>query len=267
MSTPRFTTKLSNRKVLIIGGSAGLGLSIASGVLEFGGIAIISSSSQPRIDSAVKSLQSTYPSAASRIHGLTIDLATNDSSVLDTRVLQLLEASKAAHNGAPIDHIAFTAGDVVPIAGIETASVETIQRLLQVRVQGAMFVAKHAGKYLAPGPGSSFTLTTGNSKDRPKKGWAMVAGLIGTSQTGLVRGLAVEMAPVRVNLVTIGMTDTEILGKIGISEEMKVRMAREEMLTGRIGSPDDVAEAYLYVMRDANVTGQVITTDGGHLLA
>lgn len=96
------------------------------------------------------------------------------------------------------------------------------------------------------------------------RGWGAVGAYAGALQ-GLVRNLALEMAPVRVNLVSPGAVETELWGReeglAGVREEVAGKA-----LTGRMGRPQDVAEAYLYVMRDWNVTGSVVRTDGGAVI-
>ena len=82
-----------------------------------------------------------------------------------------------------------------------------------------------------------------------------------------MRGLAVDLAPIRINLVSPGVVDTEFYNYFageGLEEMMKY--FRSETLVGMVGRPEDVAEAYVYAMRDGFVTGSVITSDGGRLL-
>jgi NAD(P)-dependent dehydrogenase (short-subunit alcohol dehydrogenase family) len=85
----------------------------------------------------------------------------------------------------------------------------------------------------------------------------------------MVRGMAIDLAPVRVNLVSPGAVVTELWDKMGMGEEktqaMLVEMGKQTA-TGRVGRVEDVAESYLYLMKDQNITGAMISTSGGHLL-
>ena len=83
----------------------------------------------------------------------------------------------------------------------------------------------------------------------------------------MTRNLAVDLAPIRVNLVNPGAVETPLWGAMGEEafEGMKKGIAAR-LLTGRMGRPEDVAEAYLFAMRDGNCTGSVIGTDGGGVL-
>ena len=86
----------------------------------------------------------------------------------------------------------------------------------------------------------------------------------------MVRGLAVELKPVRVNLVAPGAIDTEIFDTYSGGDAARrtrlVELYGSKTLLGKCGAPEDTAEAYLYMMRDSFVTGHVLFTDGGYLL-
>lgn len=90
-------------------------------------------------------------------------------------------------------------------------------------------------------------------------GWA--ASLYGT-----VRGLALEMAPIRVNAVSPGATATELWGPPGEARERLEATISARALLGKSGLPEEVGEAYIYLMKDTNNTGSVISSSGGSLL-
>lgn len=93
-----------------------------------------------------------------------------------------------------------------------------------------------------------------------------IPAAFGSAGEGLTRSLAVEMAPIRVNLIKPGAIDTELFDRIPMPKENLLAMFAKETLVGRVGAPEDVAEAYLYCMKDRFVTGTVIGSDGGRLL-
>ena len=71
----------------------------------------------------------------------------------------------------------------------------------------------------------------------------------------------------RVNLISPGAVETELWD--GLPKDKRAEMMKgfeAKMATGKVGQPEDVAESYLYCMRDGNVTGSVISTNGGHLI-
>ena len=83
----------------------------------------------------------------------------------------------------------------------------------------------------------------------------------------MTRGMALDLKPIRVNLISPGAVDTELWGNLSPEQQeaTKKRLA-ENVPTGKMGLPQDVAEAYLYVMKDQNVTGSVVSTNSGSLL-
>lgn len=84
----------------------------------------------------------------------------------------------------------------------------------------------------------------------------------------MTRNLAFDLQPIRVNLVSPGAIKTELWDSMA---DEKAKQAMFEQVakaapTGRLGQPEDVAEAYLFLMKDANVTGTVVDSNSGALL-
>lgn len=75
--------------------------------------------------------------------------------------------------------------------------------------------------------------------------------------------MALELAPIRVNIVAPGFVDTRLWGEL---REKLVAAQDGSVLTGRAGQVEDVVDAYLYLMKDGNATGQVIRTGSGATL-
>jgi NAD(P)-dependent dehydrogenase (short-subunit alcohol dehydrogenase family) len=81
---------------------------------------------------------------------------------------------------------------------------------------------------------------------------------------GLTRALALDLAPLRVNVVHPGATETELWGTLGVADRQKSREVFERTsLSGRAAGPEDVAEAFGYLMRDWNVTGASVHSSSG----
>ncbi|PTD05050.1 hypothetical protein FCULG_00000109 [Fusarium culmorum] len=261
-----FLRKLLSKKVLIIGGTTGVGFSVARAVLEYGGIAIISGSTPSRLSSAEDSLRSLYPDIpATRVAGKLANLS--DPATCEAQIVDLLDyAVQAGTNDQRIDHVVFTAGDTLALVPLKESSAENVLKIAQVRYTAAAILAKYLvdDKYMTAGPEASLTLTAGSGATKPfGRDWALVAGM-GAGMEGLVRGLAIDLAPIRVNLVVLGLVETDMVrdryGKDGIDYMVS------QTLVGKIAKPEDVAEAYLYCMKDQFVTGKVLSTDGGRLL-
>lgn len=75
----KYSNKLEDSRVLIIGGSSGIGYSTAEACLEYGALVTIASSNASRVGTAVSKLQSSYPSSRSRVHGQVVDLSKSDT--------------------------------------------------------------------------------------------------------------------------------------------------------------------------------------------
>jgi NAD(P)-dependent dehydrogenase (short-subunit alcohol dehydrogenase family) len=124
--------------------------------------------------------------------------------------------------------------------------------------------AKHAAPLIRTG--GSITLTTGALGQKPRKGTVVVAGMA-SAVDGLTRALAVELAPVRVNAVCSGTVRTNLLSSMSTADrEVFFSQVGSKLLTGMVGNPKDLAEAYLYLMRGSFTTGQIIVVDGGSVL-
>ncbi|RSL97736.1 hypothetical protein CDV31_012916 [Fusarium ambrosium] len=264
----KFTSKLHGSRILVVGGSAGVGYAVAEASIEQGAAAIIiSSSNSGRVESSVTRLRKSYPSKAERISGVACNLAQEDE--LETNIVALLNA--ATNNGAQkLDHIAYTAGDTPIPKALGDLDLDYIKGSFLVRSFAAMLLAKHASKYLAPGPGSSFTLTSGTASVRPNPNWPALTAVT-SSVTGLATALALDLRPTRVNAVVLGVVNTETFqsywtDKTLEEKEKLVALTTAKTATGAIGKPEDVAEAYIYCMRDWNVTGTAIYTNSGQLL-
>lgn len=255
----KYSNKLADARVLVIGGSSGIGYCVAEASLEFGASVIISSSQQSRIDSSIDQLLKTYPSAKGRIAGYTCDLS---SPSVEANIEKLFEQC----GGPKFDHIVHTAGDALATLKLEDATLESIQKAAMVRFNSPLLLAKHAPKFLNPGPASSITLTTGSVSRKPNKDWSVVASYA-TGLHGMMRNLALDLAPVRVNLISPGAVVTPMWdGMPREKAESFMEHIKGKCTTGEVGRPEDVAESYLYVMRDRNVSGSVVDTNGGCLL-
>ena len=253
----KYTNKLAGARVLIIGGSSGIGFAVAEACLEHRCKVIISSSQQSRIDSSIERLLKQYPSTKDRLSGYPCDLS---SPSVDENIKSLFSKIDV------LDHIIFTAGDPLATIPLKEATLESIQRAGMVRFFAPLLVAKYGHEHLAPGPGSSIILTTGTISEKPMAGWTIPASYAGGHHS-MMRNLALDLKPTRVNLVSPGLVGTEMWDWMPKEQfEGFAEGHRKGTTTGEVGRPEDVAEAYLYCMRDRNVSGSVIDTNSGSLL-
>lgn len=116
------------------------------------------------------------------------------------------------------------------------------------------------------GPKASLTLTTGSVADKPMPNWATVASYAGGLHS-MTRSLALDLKPIRVNLVSPGAVETPLWNHIPEAERKKLfEHMKKGTLTGQVGQVEDLAEQYLALIRDNNVTGSVVYSNGGHTL-
>lgn len=237
--------KLEGKHVLVIGGSSGIGFAVAKAAIGEGAQVTIASSNVDKLAGALK-----------RLGG-------GEGKLLDVTGEAAVEAFFAG--SGPIDHIVFTAADwgLVDQHEFAETDLDKAAQLFEVRFWGALRVVKH-GARLVP-PGGSITLTNGMAAHRPDKGMATSAAMAGAVEH-LVLGLAVELAPVRVNAVCPGAIHTEAFDAVPpeFREFQQARLA--EQLLPRVGTPEECAEAYLYLIRATYTTGQVLRVEGGWTL-
>ncbi|CRG84997.1 hypothetical protein PISL3812_02153 [Talaromyces islandicus] len=260
--------KLHNARVLLLGGTSGIGFATAEAAVEAGAIVIISSSTSERLESAIERLKTSYPdaSAANKIHGHLCDLSQAD--LLEVNIKTTLEFA-SNNNTTKIDHITYTAANVPRMPTVSDYQVSETNAALLFRYDAPIILGKLAPAYLSPGPRSSITFTGASTATKPTPGRGILTALGGASE-GIAKGLAVDLAPIRVNIVSPGTVDTELLRALAGPDpkawEGFKEILKKVTLLDQVGEPEDVAEAYIYLMKDRNITGSVIHTDGGRLL-
>lgn len=261
MSPAKYTSKLRDGRVLIFGGTSGIGFCVAEAAIKHGAYVCICGSKQAKLERAISRLRSAYPDSASKVSGHVCDLSQPDSIEfnLDT-------ALRFATADSKVDHVVFTSGDALRNVPIAEATIETILKVGNVRFLGPLMLGKLAPKYMSAGPKSSITLTGGTMSQKPAKGWTLIAAW-GSGIGGITRGLAVDLAPIRVNMVSPGAVHTELFDDIPKERLDSVLQGfRDGTLIDKVGKPEDLAEAYLYPMKDQFVTGKIFESDGGRLL-
>lgn len=171
-------------------------------------------------------------------------------------------AALAARAGR-FDHLVSTAAMHAngPVTELELVDV---QRAFAAKVIGPLLLAKHlVGQVNA---GGSFTFFSGMAAWRPAPARTVMATTNG-ALAFLVRALAVEIAPVRVNAISPGIVDTGSWDGLGADKEAFLRGVAERNPARRVGTPDDLIQAVLFAIGNPYVTGTVLHVDGGGRLA
>ncbi|KAH7141398.1 hypothetical protein B0J13DRAFT_58592 [Dactylonectria estremocensis] len=260
----KFINKLHNQRVLILGGSTGIGFAVAEAAVEHGADVIISSSNQNKLDRAVERLKEHIATAnlpPRHVSGKTCDLSRSET--MEDNIKSLLDFATAA---GKIDHVVFTAGDAVKLHSLDAVSAEDIPKIGMVRVTGSIMLAKHLSKYMNQSTNSSFTLTSGTMSWRPSPGWSILAN-VGGGVESLARGLAIDLKPIRVNCAIPGAIHTEMFDTIPSERlEAALESMRKDTITHTVGTPEEMAEVYLFLMKSTFSTGTTVAADGGRLV-
>ena len=236
---------LEGKRIVVLGGSSGIGLATAQAAAREGASLVIASSRRARVEEAL----ATLPAGA---EGHALEL-TDATAVRDL----------FARLGA-FDHLVFTAGETLQLASLADTDLDAARRFFGLRYWGAFTAAKYGSGSIRPG--GSIVLTSGIAAVRPRAGWALGASICGAME-GLTRALAVELAPVRVNIVSPGVVRSPLWAEMAEADrEALYRGIAASTPVGHVGEPAEIAEAYLYLMRQTYGTGQVLVVDGGAVL-
>ncbi|MBW4662128.1 MAG: SDR family oxidoreductase [Drouetiella hepatica Uher 2000/2452] len=234
---------LENQHVVIVGGSSGIGLATGHLVRQLGAAVTLISRDAEKLHQAAKQLDGVQTAIA--------DFA--DETAISAAFADL----------PPIDHVYVAAGSFVG-GNILEGNMADFRQAIDTRVWGSVHVVRAAVPKMN-GTGS-LTFTGGLSTDRPVAGaWATAVATAAAEQ--LARALALELAPIRVNAVSPGWTDTPMWDDIFGEEKQNVfsRVATQ-VLSKRLSTAAEVAQAVIFLMNSRTVTGEVIHVDSGHRL-
>jgi len=236
---------LSGQRVVILGGTSGIGLATAQASGKQGASIVIASSQRARVDDAL----ATLPVGA-------------QGHVLNLTDEQAVKAFFVALGS--FDHLVFTAGETLKLGRLVDTDIAVAKDFFRLRYWGAYMAAKYGCSHIRAG--GSIVLTSGLAGERPRAGWSLAASVC-SAMEGLTRALAVELAPIRVNIVSPGMVKTPLWANMPESDrEALYRQTGERLPVGRVGDVHEIAQAYLYLMEQTYGTGQVIRVDGGGAL-
>jgi NAD(P)-dependent dehydrogenase (short-subunit alcohol dehydrogenase family) len=237
--------ELSGKRIVVLGGSSGIGLAVAQQAVAQGATAIIASSNADRVKQAVATLDG-------KAEGHALDLS-NERDIQN--FFQKI---------GDFDHLVFTAGDTLQLNVLEATDLTKARHAFELRYWAALAAVKYASPHIHKD--GSIVLTTGVAGRRPHKGWTVAASVCGTIEA-LTRALAVELAPIRVNAVCPGVVRTNLWQSMNANaREQLYESVGNSLPVGRVGEPYDIAQAYLFLMQEGFSTGQTVVVDGGTVL-
>ena len=233
----------SGQRVLVIGGSSGIGFATAKLAADWSADVTIASRSEAKVAGAVAAI-------GGGASGRALDLTSDDG------------VAAFFGDGTVWDHIVVT-GSQVTMAPVRDLSMDVAEDAMDSKFWGFYRVARHARIK----DGGSLSVVAGFLATRPAAGRALM-GAINAALEGLVRGLALELRPVRVNAVSPAVVVTEMWA--GMSEDARKAMfdsISASYPAGRPGEPDEIALQLLLLAATGYATGTVVTLDGGASIA
>lgn len=233
-------TRLDGQRVVVVGGTSGMGLATVRAAAALGA-EVVSAGRRPRADRA-------------RIAG---------ARQVETDVTDEASVRSLFADVGDLDHLVVTASPGTPGAFLDQdlAGARTV-------MDGKFFGSWMAARYAAPQlrAGGSITFVTGAAVVRPPVHGSMITAAFAAVE-GLTRALAIELGPRRVNTIRPGYTDSEMWSFLPAPErdDLRRRVA-DAMPVRRMGTPDDIAHAAVFLMTNPQVTGAVLEVTGGEPL-
>ena len=232
--------QLAGKKVVVVGGSSGIGLATAELARHESADVIIASRNAEKLDAVAGRL---------KVAAIPADV-TDDASI-----------ENLFKRCGPVDHVVVTAAQL-RTGPFKTVAMADVRATFEGKFWGAWRVARMAEVRA----GGSLTLVSGFLSIRPRPNSAVISAANAALES-LSRALALELAPLRVNCVSPGIIDTPIRAAMP-------EAARQEMLAkaaaglpvGRVGQGEDVARQIVACMTNGFMTGSTIYLDGGALV-
>lgn len=233
---------LQGKRVVVLGASSGIGLATAQAAAREGASLVVVSSQEARLKEALKTLPANT-------EGHNFDLAHEESQKAFFEKI------------GDFDHLAFTAGDTLVVGPFDQVELAKAKRYWELRYWGSYYAAKYGHKHIRKG--GSITFTGGAFVGKAAEHWATPIAVVHALK-GLTESLALELKPLRVNVVAAGMMKsplwTEMLGDAvdGVFEA-----ATAGFPLGRAGTAEEMAKGFVYLMNQTYSTGLCLLIDGG----
>jgi NAD(P)-dependent dehydrogenase (short-subunit alcohol dehydrogenase family) len=239
-ATIQHEPELLGQTVVVIGGSAGIGFETARRARSEGAKVILTARNPERLERAATEID---------------PLSTAAFDATDPVALERFFRDLPA-----IDHVMVTAGR--PYYGrLADMDFAKIRDLIGEHLLQALYVARNAANKVKPGGTLIFMGGTGGR--RPAIGMS-IAGAVTAALPTLTANLALEIAPVRVNLIAAGFVDTPLSAELlGDQLEKRRNQLRNALPIGRVVGPADVAALAVHIMTNTALTGATYDIDGG----
>ncbi|MFC3655425.1 SDR family oxidoreductase [Xanthomonas hyacinthi] len=235
------TLSLKDKRVLVIGAAGGIGAATAEAFASAGASVFAAGRLGPKLEALA---------ARAAVEPVALDILDNPA----------IEAFFGA--ARPFDHVVIAAA-TTRSGPVGVLSLDDARASMESKFWGGYRVARAA----RIADGGSITFVSGFLSRRPSAS-SVLQGAINAALEALGRGLALERAPVRVNTVSPGLIDTPLWGCMDKAErEAMFARTAERLPARRVGQPEDIAQAILFVATNPFATGTTVTVDGGATIA
>ncbi len=233
---------LKGKRVIVVGGSSGIGLQISRELLASGAKVVVASRSPKKLALAKENLNDS---------AITLSLDASDELSVQNFFAGIGE----------FDHLIVTIKSKHLVCDFANTSTESVHHAFDTKFWGQYYLARHCIPYLSKQ--GSITLTSGIAAQRGYHGFSSISAINGAIES-LVKSLAVELAPMRINAVSPGFTERRPKDTVRFDD---IKMLGGHPPLNRLGSQKEIADAYLFLMQNKYATGTILTIDGGELCA
>jgi NAD(P)-dependent dehydrogenase (short-subunit alcohol dehydrogenase family) len=251
---------LADRTFLVTGGGSGIGKGVAAAVVSAGGNAMLVGRNADRLSAAADEIKAAAGDGAGSVLYEPADV-TNEDEV--GRVVEAATAWTGRLHG--VVHCAGGSDTIGPVTHLDS---DAWRRLVDLNVNGSMYVLKHSAREMVRGGGGSFVGISSIAASNTHR-WFGAYGVSKSAVDHLMQLAADELGPswVRVNSIRPGLIRTDLTAAVFASPEVSADYASCTPLP-RPGEVEDIANAAVFLLSDAAsyVTGQVINVDGGLML-
>ncbi|GAB4191163.1 MAG: SDR family oxidoreductase [Simkaniaceae bacterium] len=229
-----------NKRCLVVGGSSGMGLEIAKAIRERSGQVFIAARNTEKLQKAK--------------HALNGGEAYSFDMTKEEQVRRLFSEIKS------LDHLIISAAGHF-FGSFQDSDVSAARAFFDNKFWGQYMTAKYGSKVITPG--GSIIFFSGVANIKPLNGFSCGAAINGAIE-GLTRSLAMELAPIRVNAISPGVVDTPAWSGFEPAEKKKhFEAVAKKLPVHKVGKPEDIAPAAIYLMESTYTTGLTVYVDGG----
>ncbi|MFS2155779.1 SDR family oxidoreductase [Pseudomonas sp. Pseusp122] len=239
--TQTLPSTLNDRTVVIFGGTSGIGLAAAIQAKAAGARVIVIGSNADRARQAA------------------LDNGLDGWRAADVTRSEAIDAALA--DIPTVDHLVLLAGTFV-VGTVLVAEIDHLRRAFEERIWAALHAIRALGDRLAKD--GSVTFISGALADRPNAYGTAVIAAASAAMEALARGLALELAPIRVNTLSPGPINTPIFSKaLGEGRDTYVAALEQTLPLRRLGTAQEAGSAAVFLMANAYMNGAVLNIDGG----